>query len=259
MDAAIIAACSESAVIKVAKAHEQKYSVPKDQRKQLFDASEPWEGFAADVEAFERTIIPTRMVNHKVTGRLYEDMVYRYIGMNEAGTKGLLERSGKVSSCGNYVVREDGSAIKPDGMMFLRVWWNPETRQYLAEPVYYADLDAIRHGTYVPTYTRSRSSRNLWAPIPAKVLSSEPVIIRYGDMLDVQGSIARFKSYGISNMAWDTVNPCNFEAQKPLTSLNSIRTQDGLKVIQEDILGLCYKHRAESSSSDSATVSEDER
>lgn len=241
VDAAIIAACDNSRVIGVARAHEQKYYVPKEKRGQLFEDTEPWEGFVAQVEAREATLVPTRMVDHGGTGRLFEDSVYSFVGLNEKGTQGILRKSGVDKVCGNYVLREDGSVVKPDEIVFFRVWWNEETKHYHAEPVYYADLDAMRHDKYVPRMAKCGSQRHDWNPIPEVAMKEKPIVIRKGDVILLDGQLVRFKNYGIAAMQLVAVGMRNFMTTRKVSSINSLREKEKLRVINEDILGLCYQ------------------
>lgn len=253
VDAAIIAACDSSAVQKIARASEKKHRVPKEERKALFAVTEPWEGFAMQVEQRASSLIPTRMVDHGGTGRLYEDTVYAYCGLNEGKTKGILRAKGKESASSNYVVREDGAAMKPDGMAFLRLWWDEslkvrgkkELGGYLMEPVYYADLAALASGDYVPRYVPPQTSKRPrceWPMLSEGVLSTSPLVLRYGDCVELNGERFRFCGVGISACSWELREMRNFASDATKGhALATAKQKDSLKRIDEDILGLCHK------------------
>ena len=97
VDAAIIASCSTSLVMKVAKAAEQKEFVPKTLRKDLFDKTQPWAGFKRELMEAIEAIIPTRMLDFAVNRSLFEESVYAFVGMREEGTRGFLRKPASLS------------------------------------------------------------------------------------------------------------------------------------------------------------------
>ena len=255
VDAAIIAACDESRVIGVAHAHEQKYYVPKEKRGQLFVDTEPWEGFVDQVNAREATLIPTRMVDHGGTGRLYKETVYSFVKINDEG-KAILVSKDKEFVEGNYLRRPDGSVLLIDRAAYLRVWWNQQKRHYYAEPVYYADFDSMRKGGYIPRLV-GYNQRSDWEPVPEEMLQQKPLILRKGNAIILDGQLGRYVSFNIANKAWKVVSVRNSKETIRIGSLNSVRTKDGLRVINEDILGLCYRGLP-TSPGESAAESEDQ-
>lgn len=241
IDAAIVAACDQSTVIKIARASEQKHLVDKEKRKTLFCDTEPWEGFAQEVQERADEIIPTRRVEHGASARLFEDTVYRYHGLREKGDKALIEAKGKMQPSGNYVVREDGSAVLPDGMMKLRLWWNG--KKYLKEPIYYADLASIRDGSYVPRYFTTKSPRCNWPKVPDEVVKANQMIeLRYGDAVMVGEELLRFKSFGIAvgNLIFGDPQKIANDVN-PKETLSKATDFSFLRLVDEDILGLCYR------------------
>lgn len=242
MDAAVIAACSQSTVIKVAKASEQKYFIKKEERKALLKDSEPWSGFSNEVQVWVDKLIPTRRVEHGGTARLFEDTTYKYLGLNDKGNKVYIEAAGKKKITGNYVVREDGSVVLPDGMMMLRLWW--DGKKYLKEPVYYADVNAIRNESYVPRYFATNAPRPMWAEIPAEVIERKEVVeLRYGVAVQVGNEIFRFKGINIDGGTLKFAPMRNFNKEaKPKEGLSKAQDASFVKVMNEDILGLCYKN-----------------
>ncbi len=261
IDAAVIAACDESTVKAVAHAMANKAYTPKDERKALFSRSEPWDGFTEELYEWRKNIYPTRMANHGVTGRAFEDTLYRFEGLNEKGTKGVLSvkgesgaRASKVSS--NYVRNEDGSAEIVDGLAFLRLWWDPDAPvrgrkdkpgRYFAEPVYYADIPAVMRGDYIPRMVppqTGRKPRELWDEIPKDLSEQDPVVLYSGDAVFLSGAVRRFAGFGIDTNTWDLEDlrgeTTNLEATKGLP-YSSIGPDDQFFVVQEDPLGHCFR------------------
>lgn len=247
-DAAVIAACDESAVIKIAKASERKHLVPKEQRAMLFADTEPWEGFARQVEELCAALIPTRKVDRGGTARLFEDTVYSFRGMNPSGTKALMNVKGKSVPKGNYVLRADGSALLPDGQAFLRLWWDSERKTFLREIVYFADLAAMRNGAYIPRYFTTTSSRPQWPAVPERVLAStKPIVIRYGDAVCIGDEVLRYRTCSSSTGALAFSSMRNFKQDvSPKTIPTKLKEPGLLKVLEEDILGQCYRRRRDS-------------
>lgn len=259
VDAAIVAACTQGTVKKVAVAHERKWLTPKAKRGGLFKATEPWEGFAGQVEEAAAAVVPTRRVEHGWTGRLFEDTLYHFEGMNDKGTKAMLRAKGKEKPSGNYVFRDDGAAMLPDGQAFLRLWWDAEKVTFLREIVYYADLpqaslENIKKGVYVPRYVTQTAVRSEWPEVPQRVLdSTKPIVLRYGDAVRVADEVLRYKSCSASTgaLSWGSLykfkpNKDKSAEQKYLSAVPStiptkLKDPSLLEVVDEDILGLCYK------------------
>lgn len=252
LDAAVVAACDESAIIRVAKASEAKRLMRKDERKRLFADTEPWPGFAREAEKMAEACIPTRMIDRSLSGRLYEDTVYRFEGYDETGAYALLSAKGKTRKSSNFTLRDDGSAVLPDKIAFTRLWWDPDAKvrgrkepgSYLIEPVYYADVAAIRAGTYVPRSiprASERRTRDRWPEIPPAAMARKPVELRMGNALQIGSELARFKTVMISTNQWVLADIRKLGGG-PLKGLplSQIGPNTEFQVIDEDILGLCY-------------------
>lgn len=256
VDAAVVAACNASAVQKIARASESKAQVPKEQRKELFAATKPWDDFVEKVLAKADGIVPTRKPEHGVTGRLFEDFTYSFKGLNDKGTKGVLSRSGSDKVSSNYVEKGDASAKIVDGLAFLRLWWDPQAKkgngQYVAEPVYYADLPAALASDYEPKMAPpqfDKKPRALWNPIPASARTMAPLVLFRGDAIRVNGTLRRFHGFNINTNAWLLDDPTGKTDQKDATrglSFISVNCVEGIALVHEDILGLCYRDDARS-------------
>lgn len=259
VDAAIVAACTQGTVKKVAEASEKKMLTPKAKRASLFKATEPWEGFAGQVEESAAAVVPTRRVEHGWTGRLFEDTLYHFEGMNDKGTKAILRAKGKEKPSGNYVFRDDGAAMLPDGQAFLRLWRDAEKTTFLREIVYYADLpqaslENIKKGAYVPRYVVSNKIRPEWPEVPQRVLdSTEPIVLHYGDAVRVADEVLRYKTCDAATgaLSWGSIYKFKSDKNRPVgqkkppavpsTIPTKLKDPSLLEVVNEDILGLCYK------------------
>lgn len=250
IDAAVIAACSEDTIQKVAKASAKGRETFKHLRKSRLADTQPWSSFAEDVIARRERVIPTRMVNHGVTGRVFEDTLYHLDGYTEdKGRYPLVRASNKTSKKGNVVTYSDGSARLVDGMAFLRLWLDKTAKgrkgsvgKWYAEPVYYADIPAIKNGTYIPRACKIHVARVNWDPIPDSVLATKPIVLHRGDVLIVDEHIGRFWSFNISQCRLDIRNIATGEAADssfPVTPA-AWNAMTSVSILQEDCLGHCY-------------------
>ena len=248
VDAAIIAACREETVKAVARYSEKRRYKPEEERRKLLIGSEPWVNFAKQIQACNAKVIPTRKVEYGVTGRLFEDTVYRFDGYDEDENKGILTAKGKSKPSGNFVLdKESNSAVKPDGMAYLRLWWNPEARkgkgEYLREPVYYSDIAFIKNGSYTPRYCVTDKARCNWPLVPLDIVENqEPIILRRGQLLTIGGEMMRFIQFNTSdNALWLSQLKKFPKRTAPKESIGKATSPNFIEVIHEDILGDCFK------------------
>lgn len=250
VDAAIVAACDSSTVQKVARYSEGKYRIPKEKRATMLKGTEPWLGFSTQVQELASRVIPTRKVEHGVTGRLFEDTIYRFEGMNEKGSKAILFASNtkkKRNPCGNYVINEKGEVRKPDGMMLLRLWWDPDGNKgkgcYLSEPVYYSDLGRMKSKTYSYIYCVRDKPRCEWPEVPQRLIdSTKPIVLRRGQLITFGGDLLRFQRFDSSGNKVILSELRKFsETARPKQPISKARSSDFVKVVEEDILGDCFK------------------
>lgn len=250
VDAAVIAACSDATIKKVAEASAKGRETFKHLRKSRLADTQLWPSFAEDVIARRESVIPTRMVNHGVTGRVFEDTLYHLDGYTEdRGRYPLVRASSKTSKKGNVVTYPDGSARLVDGMAFLRLWLDKTAKgrkgsagKWYAEPVYYADIPAIKNGTYIPRACKIHVARVNWDPIPDSVLETKPIVLHRGDVLIVDGNIGRFWSFNISPCRLDIRNITTGEtvdSSFPVTPA-AWNATTSVSILQEDCLGHCY-------------------
>jgi CRISPR-associated endonuclease Csn1 len=246
VDACVIAACSEATVQAVAKAHKLGAETYKHMREDRLKDTQPWPTFADEVVARREFVIPTRMVSHGVTGRAFEDTNYRFDGLtNDTKKLGMLYGNGKSVKKGNFVIGDDGNAHLVDGMAFLRLWLDPTAKKgkgkWYAEPVYYADIPAIKNGTYVPRAAKAHVARVAWEPVPKSALASSPVVVFSGDVIKVGSSIARYSKFHIGAAALILQDLRTGEEITKFPTLGKWSNELVPTVVNEDCLGHCYK------------------
>ncbi len=248
VDAAIIAACSDSCVKKVADASKLGRETFKHMRKSRLADTQPWPTFAEEVIERREHVIPTRMADHGVTGRVFEDTLYHFDGFtDDKGHYPLVRAKGKTSKKGNVRINPDGSAQLVDGMAFVRLWLDASARptgkvkgRWYAEPVYYADIPAIKAGTYVPRACTIHVARTNWEPVPETALASKPVVVFSGDALKVDDHIGRFNGLDIAGCRLQMQSIADKTGLKDWPSFGSWGAQTQVSVFQEDCLGHCY-------------------
>ena len=250
-DACVIAACTRSLVMKTAKLSEQKYYIDQHERDELLAKCMPWPTFAEDVRKRRETVIPTRFVPRKSGGELFEQTVYAYRGVNEQG-KDLLwkKKDKKMVPSGNAIVSADEkSAIKVGDMLCLRLWHDSKARkgkgQWYADPVYRADLPALRNGSYVPRIAKAHSGRRTWKPIPEEVLAGKPLVLYLGDAIRIGNIMGRFTGFDIDSASWSIKS---LLSNKPIKAPTIGKMTNELAPIRihEDILGKCWGAQSES-------------
>lgn len=248
VDAAIIAACSESTMKKIADASKLGRETFKHLRQSRLADTQPWPAFAEEVIERREHVIPTRMADHSVTGRAFEDTLYHLDGFSEdKGRYPLVRAHGKISKKGNVRINPDDSVRLVDGLAFIRLWHDPTARptgktkgKWYAEPVYYADIPDIKAGTYVPRACAIHVARINWAPVPAAALASKPVTVFFGDVLQVDGHIGRFAGFNISSNNMKMRSLIDKSDIKDWPSFGSWGNETTVSVFEEDCLGHCY-------------------
>ena len=178
----------------------------------------PWETFANEVRAAHDFVVPTRFVPRKGKGELFEQTVYRYAGVNAQG-KDIARKasSDKDIVMGNAVVSADEkSVIKVSEMLCLRLWHDPEAKKgqgaWYADPVYKADIPALKDGTYAPRIARAAIGRKAWKLVPESARTKPPLEIYLGDLVQIGNFIGRFNGYNIANGSWSFIDRLTKEA-----------------------------------------------
>lgn len=246
IDACVIAACSPTMVRKVAIAHSHGIHHFEDfKHSQEVAVAQPWPTFVDDVRArYERTI-PTHAIDQSATGRVFEDFSYRFEG-NKDKSRIIISRAGaKPKTAGNFYVSKTGEIKLYDGIAFLRLWHDPEARKgkgrYYADPVYYADITAIKNGSYIPKIAKAHYARTAWEPIPENALSANPIVIFRNDVLLIDGFIGRYMGFHIGRANFDSVISVRSGMElKNFPSVNKLTNDSKITILHEDCLGHCY-------------------
>ncbi len=248
IDAAVIAACSQGTLMKVAKARALGAKAFRRMRESRLSDTQPWPTFASEVLAQAEFIIPTRMVNHGLTGRAFEDTAYRYVGeSDDANRRGVLYAKGKEVKKGNFQIGADGNARIVDGMAFLRLWLDVEGNagkgKWYAEPVYYADIPHIMNGDYVARVApKAHVGRTLgWIELPESARTTAPITVFRNDALVVESQIVRYTGFHVGSVAieYEMIGPA--VAQVTIPSLGKWDSNTRVRVLEEDCLGHCYR------------------
>ena len=136
-------------------------------------------------------------------------------------------------------------------MAFLRLWLDPEARpngkvkgEWYAEPVYYADIPAIRAGTYVPKACATHMARTSWEPVPESAMRLKPVTVFFGDVLVVDERVARYAGFNINSKRMKMVNLLTKLEVPDWPPFGGWGRDTRVYVLQEDCLGHCYEGMA---------------
>ena len=250
VDAAIIAACSESTVKKVAEASSKGHKTFKQLRKSRLADTQPWPTFAEEVIARRAFVVPTRMVSHGVTGRVFEDFSYRLEKMRDTGyaeisrQKDWMTKERRTGTKGNYVVTAQSGIKLIDGMAFVRLWHDQsvgKTGKWYIEPVYYADIPEIHSGSYIPKYQKQKIARDSWSPVPPTAMNESPILLFSGDILVVGNHIARYRSFNIGSGKFSMNQILNDDVEaNGFPPISKWTNDTQVRVLQEDCLGHCY-------------------
>ncbi len=254
VDAAVIAACSRSTVKKVADARSEGRERFKKHRESRLADTQPWPTFAAEVAARREFVVPTRMVDHGVTGRAFEETLYHVDGIRDGKGHYVMIHAGKSTepkAQGNVRFFSADSVRLIDGIAFLRLWLDPTARpngkikgMWYAEPVYHADIPDIQAGTYIPRACSIEVARIAWSPVPETAMQAKPLVLFAGDVLVVDGKVARFSTIKINNRRLIFKHVLCGDDIKDFPSLGSWGKDTEVHVLHEDILGHCYDNFA---------------
>lgn len=249
VDAAVIAACSASTIKKVAQARSLGPETYKHMRKDRLANTQPWPSFAQDVIERYENIVPTRMVNHGVTGRAFEETAYRFDGFTDDRKKLAIlsyHKNGelKTASRGNIKIDKVGNARLLGEMAFLQLWLDSEANKgkgkWYADPVYYAEMPLIKNGTYIPKAIKSNVARFNCEPIPESAMKQSPIVLFRGDVIEVDGKKARYWSFNIANMKFNYRSLLTDEETDIIPTFGKWNKDTKVRIIQEDCLGHCY-------------------
>lgn len=250
VDAAIIAACSPGTVKKVAEVSSKGRKAFKELRGSRLADTQPWPTFALEVAARREFVVPTRMANHGVTGRVFEDFSYRLEGLRNTGYASISRQIDPITKerrrgvAGNYQLNPNGTVKLIDTMAFLRLWHDPssgKTGKWFIEPIYSRDIPFLDSPSYVPKYQKQKLARNNWLPIPSSALQESPLVLFRGDVLIVGNYIARYWSFNIATGKIEMralLDIPGVDTRFP--SVSKWTNDTKVRILQEDCLGHCY-------------------
>lgn len=243
-DAAVIAACSAATLVKCARYSEQRLFLPPEERELELDGTQPWQGFADQVRVARAFVIPTLMVDRGSTGEALEQTA-RGVRRIDSET-GFAELSGMNRLAGNYQLMADGSARMVSKMAFLRLWLDPVAPprgkrkaqgRYYAEPVYFNDIPHLSDPGRRPRHPAKGTARPLWPEIPEEALRDRPLVLHAGQLISVNGLVARYKGFMISTNQWSVESALSGEEVKGFPTIASLSAADELELVDEDAIG----------------------
>lgn len=245
VDAAVVAGISIAAMQRLSKESGRgklkKGGKAADDMKAFLKEAEPWPSFAEEVLALRAMDIPSRAVSHKGKGQLFEASLYSYKHDKKPGYV-VAEKQGKEKTLGNFVMK-DMKTVQPVGeQAFLRIWFDPEASKgkgrYLAEPVFYADIEKIKKGTYRPRYVKTNTARDAWPEVPEHVLDSKPVMVYPGDILRLGNVVGRYSSTHIGKAKLILKDIFTNEELKASNTAVASQKPGDIGVLYQDCLGL---------------------
>lgn len=255
-DACVIAACSRSLVIKTAKINQETHwSVSRnltkrqrdDERMKALEGAMPWKTFVNEVRARREFVVPTRFVPRKGKGELFEQTTYQYVGVNDQG-KDLArkkpkhgEEPGKSIVMGNAIVSDDEkSIVKVSEMLCLRLWHDPEAKKgkgcWYADPVYKADIPALKDDTYVPRIAKAHTGRKAWKPVPESAMQSGALTVYLNDLVQIGDFVGRFNGFNINSANWTFVDRLSREPLKSSPTVGGLDNETAPAVIRETLV-----------------------
>lgn len=130
-------------------------------------------------------------------------------------------------------------------MAFLRLWLdlnaNKGKGRWYADPIYYADIPALRNGTYIPRILKAHVARVNCDPIPPEIQKLDPVILFRGDVVDVNGERARFRGIDISSVKLEFDELFHDGSGCNIPTFGKWNKDTQVRVIHEDCLGHCHQ------------------
>lgn len=78
----------------------------------------------------------------------------------------------------------------------------PRRGRWYADPVYKADIPALKDGTYVPRIAKAHTGRKAWKPVPESAMKKPPLEIYLGDLVQIGDFVGRFSGFDIDGANW---------------------------------------------------------
>lgn len=243
VDAAVIAACTPSVVKSIALISEE-HATHRDTDR-LLNRSLPYPEFKDQVDAWIPCIVPTYSPTRNATGALFKENAYSYKGIDEKGKDLIKKKKGEAGPCTTAWKDGKGTAKAYDGQYGLLAVYNESTSRWLLDPLYYIDVQRRRaEKPFIRKFSKDLSI-DYWEKIPLTG-DEQTLFLKPGDVLAQDGLVGRLHSYDISvntvkmyyargEISFQKTGPLAAERFPTLSKWN-----DGLKIMQEDCLGLCW-------------------
>lgn len=243
VDAAVIAACTPSVVKSIALISEE-HATHRDADR-LLNRSLPYPEFKNQVDAWIPCIVPTYSPTRTATGALFKENAYSYRGVDEKGKDLIKKKKGALGPCTTAWKDGKGTARAYDGQYGLLAVYNESTSRWLLDPLYYIDVQRRKaEKPFIRKFSKDLSI-DYWEKIPLTG-DEQTLFLKPGDVLAQDGLVGRLHSYDISvntvkmyyargEISFQKTGPLAAERFPTLSKWN-----DGLKIMQEDCLGLCW-------------------
>lgn len=243
VDAAVIAACTPSVVKSIALISEE-HATHRDADR-LLNRSLPYPEFKDQVDAWIPCIVPTYSPTRTATGALFKENAYSYKGIDERGKDLIKKKKGEAGPCTTAWNDGKGTARAYDGQYGLLAVYNESTSRWLLDPLYYIDVQRRKaEKPFIRKFSKDLSI-DYWEKIPLTG-DEQTLFLKPGDVLAQDGLVGRLHSYDISvntvkmyyargEISFQKTGPLATERFPTLSKWN-----DGLKIMQEDCLGLCW-------------------
>lgn len=243
VDAAVIAACTPSVVKSIALISEE-HATHRDADR-LLNRSLPYPEFKDQVDAWIPCIVPTYSPTRTATGALFKENAYSYKGIDERGKDLIKKKKGEAGPCTTAWNDGKGTARAYDGQYGLLAVYNESTSRWLLDPLYYIDVQRRKaEKPFIRKFSKDLSI-DYWEKIPLTG-DEQTLFLKPGDVLAQDGLVGRLHSYDISvntvkmyyargEISFQKTGPLAAERFPTLSKWN-----DGLKIMQEDCLGLCW-------------------
>lgn len=84
----------------------------------------------------------------------------------------------------------------------------------------------------------------MWPELDISLKEQKPIVLFPGQLIKVNGVLCRYKQFKIAGNKWVLFDPRKFSlGEEPLKGLpiSSVAKPEGLQLVNEDILGKCFK------------------
>ena len=102
-------------------------------------------------------------------------------------------------------------------------------------------MPALKSGEYVPLAARVHVARAAWEPLPESALALEPIVLFRGDVLRVDGVMARYWSFNINSVRLELQPLVAGDDISRFPTLGKWDSDTTVELVEEDCLGHCYR------------------